>query len=366
VAALAGCGAPDAGRAAPGGPRLYVANAVDGTVTPLDGRTLRAAGPALPAGVLPGQVVPGPDGSLLVRSFAPSPTGRLTHIARAGAGGRAWAARPVPLEAGARDVWLAGAGRRYAAVAYLAPDPATGRLRCRVALVDARLGTVQPAHTVGVDLARITGLALDGGPEDAATPLAYLGALQRSGRSRGGPPEGEDGDGRSLLLSVDPATGAVGAARPLAGAPSDLVMAPAPDRVGTRLYAAEAPPGPDAPGGASRGRVLRLDPVTLDVEGEYRLPSRPVALAVAPDGEQAYALTADGLALTRVDLRTGAQQRLAWLRDTGTALAVDDARVYVPNAWGDEVWVYDRRSARPLPPVRVGHYPVAVAVGGSL
>src|SRR5262249_17988174 len=184
-------------------PLLYVANAVDGTVTRLDGGTGRVLGPPLPAGPLPAQVVPGPGGGLLVRSFSPQRSGALTYVAPGRGGGSDWGARPVPLEAGARDVWLAGAGGRHAAVAYLAPDPATGQLRCRLALVDALSGTVRPAHDVWGPpggIGGISGLAVDEGPDG---PVAYLGLRQIDGQR---PPAGEAVTGRDWLVAVHAAT----------------------------------------------------------------------------------------------------------------------------------------------------------------
>ena len=164
LAVLTGCGESGGGRAPTAPLTLYVANAVDGTVTPLDGRTGLPLGAPLPAGLLPDQVVP-VTGGVLVRSFSPRRSGSLTHVTRRRGDGSAWTTRPVPLEGGARDLWLAGDGGRLAAVAYLAPDPTTGRLRGRLALVDAAAGAARPARDVWGAPARSAGLALDGGPD---------------------------------------------------------------------------------------------------------------------------------------------------------------------------------------------------------
>src|SRR5687767_603978 len=91
--ALAGCAVPDR-RGAGSGQVLYVANSLDGTLTPLDGAGGHVIGPPLPAGPAPSQLAPGPPGILLVASAAAGPGGPLTHVARAGPG---WRARPLPL-----------------------------------------------------------------------------------------------------------------------------------------------------------------------------------------------------------------------------------------------------------------------------
>jgi DNA-binding beta-propeller fold protein YncE len=199
--------------------------------------------------------------------------------------------------------------------------------------------------------------------------VAYLGLRGATGRPQGQPAgaaAGETVAGRDWLVAVHAATGRLLTARPLAGAPAGLSLAPTPGGVGSRLYAVESlsDPAEESPG-ASRGRLLGLNPVTLDVESAHGLDSRPVGLAVAPDGEAAYALTAYGSAVTEIDLVAGAQRRLAALPENATALAVAGDRVYVPNPWGDEVWVIDRRGAQPVRPVRVGRNPQSIALGGA-
>jgi hypothetical protein len=52
--------------------------------------------------------------------------------------------------------------------------------------------------------------------------------------------------------------------------------------------------------------LLGLDPATLAVEREYRLGFRPLQLAIGPEGDDGYALAADGHRLLHLDLSTGA------------------------------------------------------------
>jgi hypothetical protein len=366
-------------------PLLYVANAGDGTITRLDARTGRVAGPPLPAGPVPDQVVPGTGGRLLVGSLSPSRSGVLTLVAAVGrersptltgatgttgTTGVSWMVRSVPLEPGAREVWLAGEGGRQAVVAYRAPDPATGRLRCRLALVDTWSGTVQAPHTIWAAPDHLTALAFDGGP---GGPVAYLGMWQ-SGQQLGVPtavpaavsttvPTDADasGDG-DWLLAVHATTGTVAAAQRLASAPLGLSLAPAPDRSGVRLYYLEMLSAPEAASlGAARGRLRGLNPTTLAVESEYALDAGGVGLAMAPDGEDAYVLTADGYALTQLQLTTATQHRLVALPERGVSLAVTGERVYVVNPWGNEVWAVDRRPGQPLRRIPVGRGPVRIS-----
>jgi DNA-binding beta-propeller fold protein YncE len=376
LAALSGCAPPIGGHAASPSPLLYVTNAADGTITRLDAATGRVAGPPLPAGPLPDQAVPGPGGSLLVSSFSSQQLSALTHVAAAGPAGRGgtlwttgttWTTRTVPLEAGAREVWLAGDGGRQAVVAYRAPDPATGRPRCRLALVDTWSGTVQQPHTVCPSADHLTALAFDGSP---GGPVAYLGVQQSAaqiGISATASASGDAGADRHRLLAVHAATGIVIVTQPLAGAPAGLRLGSAPGRSGFRLYCLETLSSPEEESlGTYHGRLRGLNPITLDVESEHALDTPSVALAVAPDGEDVYLLTSHGYSLTQIHLATGAQRWLASLPDGGISLAVTDERVFVPNPWGHEVWVMDRRQRQPTRRVPVGRGPLHITWDRSL
>ena len=142
IALLAAAGAACAAPAAPGGAhgapsRLYVAHALGDTVAQLDAASGRPAGAPLPAGPLPDQVAPGPDGGLLVLSRADARAGAVTLVARRG---EAWTARPLAFGAPAGRALLAAAGGRYAVVAYQAADADLRAPRCRLTLVDVPAG----------------------------------------------------------------------------------------------------------------------------------------------------------------------------------------------------------------------------------
>jgi DNA-binding beta-propeller fold protein YncE len=358
---VAGCAPPSYGR---GGAEslLYVANAADGTVTRLDGRSGRPAGPPLPGGPAPSRLVVGAEGRLLLLPAGSAANGTLTHV---GPRGDRPVVRTIALEAGARPLHLAADGGRYAAAAYVvggAPDrlgvPAGP---CRLALVDLLHGTVAGVHRPCAPGEEVTGLAL---VTDSAGTVAYL-ALWRRGAGR--------------LVAVDAAGGAVLAARPMArptDLPSGLVLAPAPGGAGPRLYAVVEALDPDetrpeAAAGrwasALSWRLLGLHPTTLAVESDFPLPGPAPWLAVAPDGRDAYALGAGsrlfGTPLQRIDLDSGAATVLGRVPGLGVGgLAVTRERLYVPDTEADRLWVADR-NGRPLGHVPTGRRPLGIAVG---
>ena len=343
------------GRAAGAPALLYVANAGDATVTRLEPTGGRVVGRPLPAGPSPWQVAPGPRdaagaSSLLVLSDAKAPGGEVGVTRLHRSGGR-WTTQAVAVGAGSGVVWLAGDGGRYGAVAYHdAPADAGGAARrCLLALVDHRSGAVVRRHSVCDEPELVAGLAIDDGP---AGPVAYV-ALR-------GPAPAVAG----RIVAVDGQTGAVLATRLLPGEPRRLLLAAAPGRAGRRLYAVEAPPRwweEDLP--TATVRLLALDPVTLAVEREWPLSPLPAALAVAPDGDHAYALTAH--LLMHLDLGTGTLRLLAHLPRDGAGLAVTEARVYAADPAGREVWALDRHSGRLVQTVPAGLHPVHLALGSA-
>ena len=357
LGAPAGCALPARGAAGPG-PVLYVANSGDGTLTPLAAASGQPAGPPLPGGPAPAQVAAGPPGHLLVVAAAPGADGPLTHVA---AGGPDRRARPLPLGEPAEDAYLAGAGGPAAVVAYHRPRPPAGAAaapRCRLALVDARAGAVTRTHTVCGARERVTGLAFEEGP---AGPVAYVG-LQDT--AAGGGPPGDPAGGGHRVVALDAARGVPLAVRPTAGVPSLLVLAPAGERDGTRLYAVETLAGPeDDPPRPARGRLLLLDPATLVVVRQWPLDYRPAGLAVAPDGGRAYLLLE--ATVRALDLATGADRLLARLPERALGLAVTRDRVYAVGPDGPGVWALRRRDGRLLATLPVGRGPVALALSGA-
>jgi hypothetical protein len=360
AAVLAACAPPADTRAAPEAV-LYVANARDGTVSRIDLPGGRPAGAAIPVGAAPAQLVASPGGHLLVVPTTADRGAAPALVTRGGGGPRgpgAWRTRPLPLEPGARHVLLAGDGGDLALLAYeltdSTGDPAAAR--CRLVLVDLGTGDVAPPRTVCRGPESVVGLALDappgGNPADAVAYLAVWRAPPPGGPDGCDPPPG----GR--IAAVLARTGAPIAATALAGVPDRLVLAPAGD-AGRRLYAVEAAPLPstglpDACPSMTHGKyvvnaggwaLLGLAPDTLAVERRLPLPLWPYALAVAPDGDHAYAL-APMTAVFHLDLAGGAVRPFAALADAPLGIAVTADRVYVADPRADAVRALDRRTGR--------------------
>jgi hypothetical protein len=369
LAAPAACRAPwTAGR--PEVALLYVANGRDGTVSRLDARSGRAVGDPVPAGPAPAQLAAGSGGSLLVLP-AGGPEWRLTHVTPPAGAAGAPAVRAVPLKPGGVTGRLAGDGRDGAALVYHVPGssgasgasgvpPGGRRLVCRLALLDVVRGTVVRTHTVdslpGIALA----VALAPGPPG---PVAYLADWHPAGAV-----DGRWRPGR--VRAVDPATGAALAGADVPGAPVQLRLGPAPGGAGRRLYCLVDASGrwgggaESEPNRADHWRLLGLDPATLQPEHEYPLPDPVSALTVAPDGGAAYPLEAVGQrGVVRVDLRTGAVDRLAALPGTGVDLAATRERVYVADGRG-AVWALDARGGALVHTLAVGRGPVGLALRG--
>ena len=155
-------------------------------------------------------------------------------------------------------------------------------------------------------------------------------------------------------------------------------MAPAPDGPRRRLYAVTAVPSAEASQDGAVGagalaaeatewRLTGLDPATLHVESEQRLPSRPLWLGVTPDGRRAFAVAGPTSLLTpsvvlRLDLLGGSASPLRAAPGRVMGLAVTGDRLFLADPEGDELWVTDH-GGRLARPVRVGRHPIGLALG---
>jgi hypothetical protein len=193
--------------------------------------------------------------------------------------------------------------------------------------------------------------------------VAYLAIWRAAdvGEGEGGVP----GPGRARVVALDAGSGAVRAVAPLAGFPSDLAYVPGPAPEDARLYCLEHVPFPlyDT-SDVTRSRLLALDPVTLEPERELPPRDSPLRVAVAPDGERAYALASGGRELVSIDLVTVAVGPPVALPGLRYALAVTEAWVYVSYLRGDAVWLLDRRRCTIARTVRVDGQPTALALSG--
>jgi hypothetical protein len=365
----AGCGPAGEGTRA-GATVLYVSNSGDGTLTRIDTAGGRVAGPAVPAGEAPWRLAAGPGGAVLAQPVAGGTGAGLTRVVRTPAG---WQARPLPLEPGARSPLLAGGGRAAAVASGAAggPDAAAGA-RCRLARVDLEQGVIGPARTVCAGRDSVVDLAAGG---DGA--LVYLAVWRRP--AAGQPCDAPTG---SRVVALRAATGAPVASAALEGVPGPLVLAPAPDGVGQRLFAAEALPARElvlpgqSPGecawggygerfeGARAWRVWSLDATTLVPEEEHAVPYPVRALAATPDGGDAYVL-AGRAAVLRLAPAGGPARPFATLPDWAVGLAATDDQVFTLDAFGDRVWCLDRARGRVLRTIPTGRGPLGLALAGG-
>jgi hypothetical protein len=271
--------------------------------------------------------------------------------------GSAASSRPIRAEVPSGDALLAGDGGPHVVVAYHREGGPPEQPRCRLALIDVPAGARPGPADVCAPEETVTGAAVGDGPTG---PVVYLGVSAPATGERAG-------DRRGRIVALEWASGAARAVAPLAGAPSDLVLVPAPGGDGRRLYAVETLSRPeDELPGAYRGRLVGFDALTLAPEGELPLPAPPGRVAFAPDGSAAYALAAFGTELLRLDPVAGTVTRLAELPGRAVTLAVARDRIYVPDPYGSAVWALDRRRGRLVRTIPVGRSPMGVAlVGGA-
>jgi hypothetical protein len=352
---LAGCVAPSNGEAG-GRAALYVASALDDSITRLDSQSGHVIGPGLPAGRAPGQVVPGPKGSLLILSTAADRDSEVTHLVRSSdRDAEVWLARPMALPEPGRQALLAGDGAGSAVVGYHVPAPYVSGGTCRLALVDVNRGVVRRTHTVCADREAMTGLALSSGPEGS---IAYVGLSRRVPGAGGGTAT------RHRIVALNAETGIVVGAQVMASPPEHLTVAPGPEQSASRLYCIQGTDFVDADGTSpARARLLGLNPATLEVESDVLLHAWPRRLVVAPDGSHAYGLTPGGSSLMDIDLQRGDEVRRVELPGFGTAIAAGERWVYVANTAGDAVWQLDRQNGRLARSMRVGRRPIGLALG---
>ena len=375
----AGCAGGTEADAAARAPVLYVGNGRDGTVTRLDAGGGHALGAPLPAGEAPWQLAVGPAGELLVLPVTTRPGAPLTYVTRDRRSPGGWRVRPVPLEPGARAPLLAGGGR-HAVVAYQAGDTPAGpeSARCRVALFDLAGGRLGAPRDVCAGPDTVVGLAAgDAEGDGAGGALAYLAIWRRP--TEAGACLGATG---SRVVALRPAGGAPMAVAPLAGVPGPLVLGAAPGRLGRRLYAAEAVPWPDAAGpgapaaacpwasyreqyeGARAWRVWGLDATTLAPEAEHAVAHPVRAIAVTPDGDEAFVLT--GLAaVLRLAPAGGPAVWVTTLPELALGLVATDERLYTLDVLSDRLWGLDRRHGAVVQTLATGRRPIGLVLAGG-
>lgn len=278
----------------------------------------------------------------------------------------------MPLETHARVRLIAAYGGTAVAI-YDLPAPRLGEGEpYRQALLDLEEGLVLATSTFCGARDRVTGLAVE---RQANGPVAYVSLWTPSF-----PVEGQHVPASARILALNAETGAVLDTMPVTGLPrpavlgGSLLLAPGPG--GRRLYHVTAVPATTWGQWTEREylsnfwmsgewRVQRLNPATLEPDGQVSLTSAPISLAVTPDGTHAYAVdgrpsTASGTRVLQMDLVHGRATAAAGVPGAG-GLAVTGERLYVPDPERSTVWVVDLYRQRVLNAIRVGRAPTAIA-----
>jgi DNA-binding beta-propeller fold protein YncE len=202
-----------------------------------------------------------------------------------------------------------------------------------------------------------TGLALGERGDGSGRALVYAGVWAYADS-----PGSEMTLRNARIVALDAGTGAVVASLQVGSTPTHLALARAPQGAGARLYVLEGDSGGDA-AARDRWRLDGLDPLTLQQESAIGLGDEVRTLSVTPDGRTAYGLGVAGRTLVQVDLVSGDQRALS-LPDWGQDVLATNDRVYVANAFGNTLWVVDRRSGRTRL-IAVGPHPIALAFHGA-
>jgi hypothetical protein len=241
--------------------------------------------------------------------------------------------------------------------------------------VDPLRGVVGAAHPVCAPGEVVLSLAV--APGRSGEPVAYLGLWRDA--AAGLPPAGGVPPG-GRIVAIDPVTGTVLRAAPIAAIAASLAVVPAQPGAPARLLCGCGSPGANQDGRAAilddflengaRWQIVDLDVETLAPSAVYPVPARPYALQAAPDGGAAYVLTGGTAVGTRaglvhLDLRGGTARTLILPTGRAGGLAVGAEHVYVPHLDGRVVWVVDRRRGQLVGTISVGPRPIAVALSSG-
>ena len=174
----------------------------------------------------------------------------------------------------------------------------------------------------------------------------------------------DTGDGRTVAQMTLPANAAA----------TDLALAASPGGSSGAVYASIATPGPSRDENETWYRSPRrydlaaVDHGRLSTLAVWRLPQRPNAMAVTPDGARAYILSGSwsgspwSMRLTSVDLATGAPTAEWPLPPSCASLAMAPVgKLYVADVLGDRLWRVDTLRDAFLGSVSQPGAPMAVA-----
>ncbi|MGH2354316.1 MAG: hypothetical protein ACRDJN_22145, partial [Chloroflexota bacterium] len=315
---------------------------------------------------LPEQIAAGPGGSVVALTAGSAGGGRreLEVVAPR----RAAEYHAAGLSLGGLETsgvaWLAADGRRYAVVAYQrrrgAHPPAgtaspTDGARCPLLVVDLLVRESVSATAPCRAGERVRSLALEPGGglhRDGPLPAvhAYVGL-------EGSPYERENGAGRLVVLALP--SGAVVGSLALSGTPADLRLASSSRGAPAALYVLEQSGGAgDSVPTPEWGRVLVVDPLTLDVRGQHALSAHASRLVPASDGQSVFLVHHD--IVQRLDLPTGKLRQIARLPGRVVAAEILGDRLYLASPEARALWVLDTRTGYRRPDLRLAGHPVSL------
>jgi YVTN family beta-propeller protein len=113
------------------------------------------------------------------------------------------------------------------------------------------------------------------------------------------------------------------------------------------------------------GLVARIDADANEVGHTIRLGNAPTGLAITPDGDRLWVVTADR-AVHRIDTGAGEVVRQIELPQAPDQAVYGDGAVWVTSTTGDAVMRIDADTSKVgTPPIRVGNGPVGIAFGAD-
>jgi YVTN family beta-propeller protein len=333
---LAAASCSETPSAAPSGPspeRVYVTNEFSGDLSIIDPIARRVIG-RVALGKRPRGIVPSPDGRLLYIALSGSPV--------AGPGVDESALPPADKAADGIAVFDVAAGRVLRVLRGVS-DPETAAVsrdgaRLYIASEDTGQLIVMDAGSGAIHAA----LPIGGEPEGVA--VSPDGALVYATSE-------ED----SEVAVIETARNAVRARIPVGLRPRNALFAPSGDR-------AFVPGENDA---SVTAIDVRSDRVTakIRIEGGN---SRPMGIAMTPDGSQLFVTTGRGRELVRLDAATlEVTGRVAvGERPWGVALTGDGRYAFTANGPSNDVTMVDTRTMRIVARFPAGHRPWGVTLVG--
>jgi YVTN family beta-propeller protein len=300
---------PEAIAITPDGATAYVANTGSGTVTPISTAT-RRAGPPIRVGRTP-------------KAIAVTPDGRTVYVASNGSG----TVTPIAVATN-RPGAAIRVGRNPRTIA-ITPDGRTAYV------LDWGSAAVTPVNTT---------------TNRAGPPIGVGSYPVAIAFAPGGGTAYVAGYGSNTVTPVDVATGRPGHAIGVAQAPAALAMTPD----GRTLYSA----------GADASTVSQIAVATGHVRAPIKVGYTPAAIAMSHSGATAYVVNTISGTLTPVSTRDGRAHRPIGVGvfTYPTAIALSGTTAVVIGTYAGRVTLVNTATRQVTARLRVGNWPVAVAV----